>query len=152
MNLNKIFILGNITRDPETRSLPSGQPVANFGLATNRMWKDQSGTAQKKTEFHNVVLFGRLAEIAQQYLKRGSLVMIEGRVQTRSWQGQDGSTKYRTEVVGENMQMGPRSSSGSTGSSQANSDQQESQQQPAEQQVDTVEYPDDEIKPDDIPF
>src|SRR3989338_9020703 len=112
MNLNKVFLIGNITRDPEMRTLPSGQPVVNFGLATNRMWKGKDGSPQKQTEFHNVVMFGRLAEIAKQYLQKGAMVMIEGRIQTRSWEGKGGKKNNRTEIVGEGREMAPRHNSG----------------------------------------
>ena len=108
MNLNKAFILGNLTRDPEMRQTPSGQSVVNFGVATNRMWTDPTGNKQTQTEFHNIVVWGRLAEIAKQYLAKGRLVFIEGRLVTRSWQDQQGQKRYRTEVVTENMQLGPR--------------------------------------------
>lgn len=108
MNLNKAFILGNLTRDPELRQTPTGQNVATFGIATNRMWTDHTGNKQTQTEFHNVVVWGRLAEIASQYLAKGRLVFIEGRITTRSWQDQQGQKKYRTEIVAENMQLGPR--------------------------------------------
>ena len=108
MNLNKVFILGNLTRDPELRQTPAGQTVANFGVATNRAWNDRSGNKQTQTEFHNVVVWGRLAEIANQYLSKGRLVFIEGRITTRSWQDKEGQKKYRTEIIAENMQLGPR--------------------------------------------
>lgn len=108
MNLNKAFVLGNLTRDPELRQTPTGQSVATFGVATNRMWTDNTGNKQTQTEFHNVVVWGRLAEIASQYLGKGRLVLIEGRITTRSWQDQQGQKKYRTEIVAENMQLGPR--------------------------------------------
>ena len=109
MNLNKAIIVGNLTQDPEVRTTSSGDKVANFSVATNRMWTDKTtGEKQQKAEFHNVVLWRRLAEIAEQYLNKGSLVLIEGRIETRSWQGQDGNTRYKTEIVGENMQLGPR--------------------------------------------
>lgn len=108
MNFNRVIILGNLTRDPDVRSLPSGQTVANFGIATNRIWKDQAGNKQQQVEFHNVVAFGRLGEICSQYLKKGNMVLIEGRIQTRSWQGQDGVKRFRTEIVTENMQLGPK--------------------------------------------
>lgn len=108
MNFNRAIILGNLTRDPEVRTLPNGQTVANFGVATNRIWKDQAGNKQQQVEFHNVAAFGRLGEICSQYLKRGNMVLIEGRIQTRSWQGQDGVKKYRTEIITENMQLGPK--------------------------------------------
>jgi len=109
MNLNKVFILGNLTRDPELRQTPNGQNVATFGVATNRMWTDKSGVKQNQTEFHNVVLWGRLAEIANQYLSKGRLVFIEGRLNTRNWQDQQsGQKRNRTEIIAENMQLGPR--------------------------------------------
>ena len=108
MNLNKAFILGNLTRDPELRQTPTGQSVATLGIATNRLWTDKEGNKQTQVEFHSVVLWGRLAEIASQYLSKGRLVFIEGRIATRSWQDQQGQKKYRTEIVAENMQLGPR--------------------------------------------
>jgi len=112
MNLNKAFLIGRLTRDPETKTTPSGQLVCNFGLATNRTWNNQeTNQKEEKTEFHNIVLWRRLAEIASQYLTKGSLVLIEGRIQTRSWQDASGNKRYRTEIVGENMQMGPRNTS-----------------------------------------
>lgn len=109
MNLNKAFILGRVTRDPQTKNLPSGLLVANFGIATNRVFYDKNREKQKQTEFHNIVAFGKPAEIIQQYLKQGSLVLIEGRIQTRSWEDKDGIKKYRTEIIVENLQLGPRS-------------------------------------------
>ncbi len=110
MNLNKVFLIGRLTRDPETKTIPSGHMVCSFGLATNRVWTDR-GTNQKqeKTEFHNIVLWRKLAEIASQYLRKGSLVLIEGRIQTRSWEDQTGNRKYRTEVIAENIQLAPKS-------------------------------------------
>jgi len=107
MNLNKVFVLGNVTRDPEQKSLPSGQSVASFGLATNRFYT-QNGEKKQDTEFHNIVTFGRLAEIASQYLKKGSLVLIEGHLRTRNWQDSSGIKHYRTEITAERMQLGPR--------------------------------------------
>lgn len=108
MNLNKVLLIGRVTQDPEARSTNTGATVASFSIATNRYWKGQDGSRQESTEFHNIVAWSRLAEIASQYLKKGALVMIEGRLQTRSWDGQDGVKRYRTEVVAENMQLGPR--------------------------------------------
>ena len=108
MNLNKVFILGNLTRDPEKRALPSGQAVVNFGLASNRYYTDKNGQKQNDTEFHNVVLFGKTAEIAAQYLRKGSLTLIEGRLKTRNWEDQQGVKHYRTEIIAERMQLGPR--------------------------------------------
>lgn len=116
MNLNKVFLIGRLTRDPEIRVMPSGQQVANFGLATDRFYVDKNtNQRQQKTEFHNLVLFGRLAEIAGQYLKKGSLAMFEGRLQTRDWQDQAGNKRYRTEIIAESMQLGPRNNESSGG-------------------------------------
>jgi len=111
MNLNKIFLVGRLTQDPETRTTSSGQMVCSFGLATNRIWNNQNKERQEQTEFHNIVLWQRLAEIASQYLNKGSLILVEGRIQTRSWEDQTGNKRYKTEVVAENIQMGPRTTS-----------------------------------------
>lgn len=108
MNLNKVFIIGNLTRDVELKTTPSGQSVATLGVATNRFWIDKSGQKQQDVEFHNVVLWGRQAEIANQYLAKGRMVMIEGRLRTRSWDAPDGQKKYRTEIIAERIQFGPR--------------------------------------------
>jgi single-strand DNA-binding protein len=109
MNLNKVFLIGRLTRDPEVKVLPSGQQVASFGLATDRYYQDKNGQKQQKTEFHNIVVFGRLSQIAAQYLTKGSLAMIEGRIQTRSWQNSAGQKINRTEIIAERMQLGPKS-------------------------------------------
>lgn len=109
MNLNKVFIIGRLTQDPEARSTQSGQSVTTLRLATNRVWNNQgTGQKQEATEYHTVVAWGRLAEIASQYLKRGGLVMIEGRLQTRSWVDQNNNKRYVTEIVAEGLQLGPR--------------------------------------------
>lgn len=105
MNLNKVMIIGNIMRDPEVRTTPNGQTVASLGVATNRRWKDKEGQPKEQVEYHNVVAWRRLAEIVGQYLKKGSKVYIEGRLQTRSWDDQSGVKKYKTEIVAENMIM-----------------------------------------------
>ncbi|MFA6376327.1 MAG: single-stranded DNA-binding protein [Candidatus Paceibacterota bacterium] len=124
MNLNKVYLIGRLTRDPEIRMMPSGQQVASFGLATDRFYTDKtSNQRQQKTEFHNIVMFGRLAEIASQYLKKGALLMIEGRIQTRDWQdAATGQKRYRTEIIAESMQLGPRSGNESTSAYQAPTD------------------------------
>lgn len=110
MNLNKIILVGRLTQDPEIRTTSSGQMVCNFGLATNRFWVDKtSGDKREDTEFHNIVLWRRLAEIASQFLSKGDMTLIEGRLQTRSWQDNAGNKRYRTEVVAERMQLGPKS-------------------------------------------
>ncbi len=105
MNLNKVMLIGNVTRDPEVRTTPGGQNVASFGVATNRRWKDQSGQQKDQVEFHNIVAWRRLAEIVGQYLKKGSKVYIEGRLQTRSWDDKSGVKRYKTEIIAENMIM-----------------------------------------------
>ncbi|WP_227370328.1 single-stranded DNA-binding protein [Halomonas sp. M20] len=104
--VNKVILIGNLGQDPDVRFLPSGNPVANLRIATTDSWTDkQSGQRQERTEWHSVVLFNKLAEIAQQYVKKGSRIYIEGRLQTRKWQGQDGQDRYSTEIVGNDMQM-----------------------------------------------
>ncbi len=108
MNLNKVFILGNLTRDPVTKALPSGSSVASFSIATNRFFTDKQGQKQQQVEFHNIVAFGKLADTASSYLTKGSLVLIEGRIQTRSWQDTAGIKKYRTEIIAERIQLGPK--------------------------------------------
>ncbi|NOY35639.1 MAG: single-stranded DNA-binding protein [bacterium] len=153
MNLNKAFIIGNLTRDPELRTLPSGASLATFGVATNRTWKNQSGEKQEDTQFHNIVLFGRQAEIAQQYLTKGSSVFIEGRIQTRVWDAQDGSKKSKTEIVAEKMQLGPRRAGGQGGQPQqppqAGGEKSGGGQK---EELETIEYPNEEINPEEIPF
>lgn len=108
MNLNKAFVLGNLTRDPERRALPSGQAVCNFSIATNRFYTSTEGQKQQDVEFHNIVAFGKLAETASQYLKKGSMVLIEGRLKTRNWQDASGVKHYKTEIITERLQLGPR--------------------------------------------
>ena len=120
MNLNKVFLIGRLTRDPEIRVMPSGQQVATFGLATDRFYTDKTSNQRtQKTEFHNIVMFSRLAEIASQYLKKGSLVLVEGRLQTRDWQDAAGAKRYRTEIVADSMQLGPKGSGEGGGNYQA---------------------------------
>ena len=115
MNLNKAFVLGNVTRDPEVRALPSGQQVTSFGIATNRFYTDSTGQKKQDVEFHNIVCFGKLADISSRYLNKGSLVLIEGRIKTRNWQNSSGIKQYRTEIIADSLQLGPRSSGGSGG-------------------------------------
>lgn len=142
MNLNKAFIIGNLTRDPESRTTTTGQTVATFGLATNRIFNDASGQKQQQTEFHNVVAFGKLGEICAQYLNKGKLVFIEGRLTTRSWEGKDGVKRFRTEIIAERMQMGPRTGSGERTAAATNPD-------PAD--LPTIDA-EGEINASDIPF
>ena len=154
MYINKVFIFGNLTRDPELRALPSGMNVASFSVATNRVYKDRDGKKQEQTDFHNVVVFGRQADTINQYLKKGSSVFVEGRLQTRSWE-KDGKKNYRTEVIADRVQFGPRGSGGarstSSGQGGRDDDMAGDDQTPAAGGA-GIDYPKDEINPDDIPF
>jgi single-strand DNA-binding protein len=167
MYLNKALIIGNLTRDPELKALPSGIQVASLSVATNRVWKDQNGAKQEATDYHNVVVFGRQAETAAQYLKKGSSVLVEGRMQTRSWDGQDGKKQYRTEVVADRVQFGNRpggapaaggSSFGSSApatSKKSSGDDEGGEKKGGKnalEQLDSISYPEEEINPEDIPF
>lgn len=143
MYLNKVFLYGNLTRDPELRAMPSGGQVANFAIATNRTYKDKNGAKQEQTEFHNVVAFGRQAEVIGQYMKKGRPMYIEGRIQTRSWEA-EGQKKYRTEIVVENFQFG--SGGGAAGGSR------DEFAQKAPEESNEIQYPEEEINPEDIPF
>jgi single-strand DNA-binding protein len=155
MYLNKAIIYGNLTRDPELKAIPSGSKVATFSVATNRIWKDKAGARQEAVDYHNVVVFGRQAETVSQYLKKGSGAMIEGRMQTRSWDGTDGQKKYRTEIVADRIQFGPRSGNAAP-SMAAKSDGSVAEAPPSSDNPPTpteaIEYPEEEINPDDIPF
>src|SRR3989344_2257084 len=108
MNLNKVYIIGRLTQDPETRATPAGQSVTTLRLATNRTWNDASGQRKESVEYHTVIAWQRLGEIAAKYLRKGGLVLIEGRIQTRSWTGNDNVKRYFTEIIAENLQLGPR--------------------------------------------
>jgi single-strand DNA-binding protein len=146
MYLNKAILIGNLTRDPELRSLPSGIKVCSFSLATNRVWKDKNGARQESTDYHNVVVFGRQAETVAQYMKKGSSILVEGRMQTRSWEDKgSGEKKYRTEIVADRTQFGPKGSS--TGGSAPASPKADSTEE-----VDSIEYPEEDINSEDIPF
>ncbi len=164
MYLNKALVIGNLTRDPEVKALPSGIKVTSFSVATNRVWKDKNGAKQESADYHNVVVFGRSAETAGQYLKRGSSVLVEGRMQTRSWDDKNGGgKKYRTEIVADRIQFGNRPGAGGAGTGSAGasgsangSDKSSSVNDDSSQKdappVDTIDYPEEEINPDDIPF
>ena len=115
MNLNKAFILGNVTRDPEVRAMPNGNQVTNFSIATNRRYTANSGEKREEVEFHNIVCFGKLADISARYLNKGSLVLIEGRIKTRNWVNTAGVKQYKTEIIADTLQLGPKGAG--TGSS-----------------------------------
>jgi len=149
MYLNKAIIIGNLTRDPELKSLPSGIQVTSFGIATNRVWKDKQGTRQESADFHNIVVFGRQAETTAQYLRKGSSALIEGRMQTRSWDAPDGSKKYRTEIVADRIQFGPKREGGAISSAAPTKNPGDT---PDNTHPDTIDYPEEEINAEDIPF
>ncbi len=151
MFFNKAIIIGNVTRDPEMKALPSGAKVTQLSIATNRVWKDANGAKKEQTDFHNVVVFGRQAETVAQYIKKGSSLMVEGRIQTRSWDDKDGKKNYRTEIVADRVQFGPRSGATAGGATVAGSQDPQSNS-PANKEVETIEYPDDDINAEDIPF
>jgi len=157
MNLNKAMIIGNLTRDPEVRTTPTGQSVASFSVATNQIWTDQQGQRHDKAEFHNVVAWRRLAEIVGQYLKKGSKVYIEGRLQTRDWVGQDGVKRYRTEIIIDNMIMLDRAGAAGAGSF-ARSEQPPVPTEPvidveeAVGEADDGQTSEEEIRVENIPF
>src|SRR3989338_1741073 len=145
MDLNRVTLLGRLTRDPEVRTTPTGKTVANIGVATGRVWFDAAGAKQEKTEFSNCVLWGKLADIAGQYLSKGRRVYVEGRLETRDWTGQDGVKRYRTEVIVSNLIMldSPRSSAQSAAVSAATNEA------PSMANEEVVE---EEIKVEDITF
>jgi len=152
MNFNKVFILGNLTRDPELRTTPAGQSVASFGVATNRIWNDKNGQRQSEVEFHNVVVWGKLAETASRYLAKGKLVFIEGRLKTRSWTDQNGIRHSRTEIIAQNFQLGPR-----LGTESGLSALREGVDVEAPADLDAIQndipvISEDEISSDDLPF
>lgn len=148
MDLNRVTLIGRLTQDPEVRTTPSGQSVTNLKVVTNRMWTGQDGTKQERAEFHSCVLWGKLADVAGQYLTKGQKVYVEGRLETRDWTGQDGVKRYRTEIICENMIMlgGPR------GSGPAASSSNEPAYEPPRSSSTPVEPEEEEIKVEDIPF
>ena len=150
MNLNKVILIGNLTADPELRSTTSGQSVCNFRMATNRIWNDKkTSQQQKETEFHTVVAWGKLAEISSQFLKKGSLAMVEGRLRTRSWQDQSGQKRFRTEIVAQTLQLGPR---GARSSFSPSDNPQEEQQKQESIPIIEEDSGEGDIDVKDIPF
>jgi single-strand DNA-binding protein len=150
MNLNRALIFGNLTKDPELKSLPSGTKVTSFGVATNRTWKDKNGAKQEEVTFHNVVAFGKQAEVLAQYMKKGKSIFVEGRITNRSWDDKDGTKKYRSEITLENFQFGP--SVPGAGGYQADTSKEAPASKSKAPEMDTIEYPTEEINPEDIPF
>ncbi len=154
MDLNKVMIIGRVTQDPELKTIPSGQAVVSFSVATNRSWTDQQGQKQDKAEFHNIVAWRKLAEIIGQYVKKGSKIYIEGRLETRSWEDQQGVKKYRTEIIADNMIM-LDSRNSNQGQGAAPAPMAPSPMAPAQgpaAPAPQASNPDDEISVEDIPF
>ncbi len=155
MNLNKVFIIGRITSDIVLKATPSNQPVTTMSVATNRVWTDKSGQKQEEAEFHNVVVWGRQAELASQFLSKGSLVLIEGRLRTRSWKDNNNQNRKVTEIVCERMQFGPRPQGSAQRPFVAKAkptDEHESLEEESLPQISVDESLEDEIKPEDLPF
>lgn len=163
MNLNKVFLLGRLTVNPQVRSTTSGQSVASFGVATNRVWNDKAGQKQEQVEFHNIVVWGKQAEVASKFLVKGSLVFVEGRLQTRSWEGKDGQQRKTTEIVADRIQLGPRPASyqgGSrsdkgemkTGETTANSEPDKASPVSQGGEVPTIDIGEEEVKESDLNF
>jgi len=155
MFVNKVFLYGNLTRDPELKALPSGSQVAEFGIATNRVYKDKEGAKKEEVDFHNIVSFGRQAEVIAQYLKKGRPIFVEGRIRTRSWEAKDGTGKrYKIEIVLEQFQFGPSLRDGTGASIGGGKPVSTSKtEEPKNEAGGTgIEYPQEEINADDIPF
>jgi len=174
MDLNKVILVGRVTADPQVRTTPGGQAVTTIGVATGRVWNDKNNQRQEETEFHNVVLWGRQAEIAGQYLKKGAMVLIEGRIRTRGWTDKNGQARKTTEVMAERLQLGPRPQGagqgggfgGGSGASSGGSAWQgggtspvgghsasQGTDKPAdEEEIPVISLDEEEIKPEEIPF
>ncbi len=165
MDFNKAIIVGRVTADPQLRTTPGGQSVVTIGVATNRTWTDKAGAKQEETEFHNVVIWGRQAEIAGQYLVKGATVLVEGRLQTRSWTDKQGQQRRTTEIMCERFQLGPRPAGGGGGqgggfragapsgaAASSGNDTSRGTDAPSLDDIPVINLEDEEIKPEDIPF
>ena len=153
MYLNKAILIGNLTRDPELKAIASGNKVCTFSLATNRVYRDAQGNKQEKTEYHNIVVWGKTAENVAQYMKKGSQILVEGRIETRSWDDQaTGTKKYRTEIVADTIQFGSKGSGSSSQANTSSAPKTSNSKSDSEEELDTIEYPDEQINAEDIPF
>jgi single-strand DNA-binding protein len=168
MDLNKVIIVGRVTADPQLRTTPGGQSVTTLGVATNRAWTDKNNQKQEETEFHSVVLWGRQAEVAAQYLTKGATVLVEGRLRTRSWTDKQGAQRKTTEIMSERMQLGPRpygsgqgsgaprgagvAGGDSFGGGASGKGDEKDVKAPAQEELPTINLEEEEIKPEDIPF
>lgn len=146
MNLNKVFIAGRLTADPELRTTPGGTHVVSFGVATNRVWIDRNNQRKEETEFHNVVAWGKQAEVVSQFLKKGSLILVEGRLQTRSWEGKDGQTRRTTEIIAERIQLGPKAGGAAPAAAKEGVDEAKKEEMPV------IDLDSENINPEDLPF
>lgn len=152
MYLNKAILIGNLTRDPELKAIASGNKVCTFSIATNRTYKDSNGVRQEKTDYHNIVVWGKTAENVATYMKKGSQILVEGRMETRSWDDAATNTKkYRTEIIADTVQFGAKNTGGSYQAPSSQS-QNSSVSSKKEEEIDTIEYPEEQINVEDIPF
>ncbi len=152
MYINKATIMGNLTRDPEMKALPSGMKVTSFSLATNRTWKDTNGAKKEAVEYHNLVAFGKQAELIAQYCKKGASLYVEGRIQTRSWDDAAGAKKYRTEIIVDTFQFGPKTDGSAVRSASAPTTDSTPAKASQADDMDAIEYPEEDINVEDIPF
>jgi single-strand DNA-binding protein len=152
MYLNKVYLIGNLTRDPELKALPSGAKICEFSLATNRVWMDATTKEKKEaTEYHNITVFGRSAENCGMYLKKGQNAMVEGRIETRSWDDKDTAKKmYRTQIIADSVQFGSKPTGASDSQSYGNNSHEGESMQASDAPM--IDYPQDDINPEDIPF
>jgi len=151
MYLNKAMVYGNLTRDPELKALPNGMNICSFSLATNRVYNDRDGKRQESVDYHNIVVFGKQADTTAKYLTKGSSTYVEGRMQTRSWD-KDGQKQYRTEIVADRVQFGPRPGGSAAGGGAPASTSAGGGNSPDDRAPALPDYPEEEINPEDIPF
>lgn len=154
MNVNKVILVGRLTRDPEVRTTPSGQTVASIGIATGRTWTDKAGQKQEKTEFHNVIFWGRTAEVAGQYLIKGQEIFVEGRLESRKYTGKDGVERKVTDVVAESFQFGSKPQGAGRGNYAPQAPKANEAQAPKEEQIPTINLDEEpgEVRIEDVPF
>lgn len=145
MNLNKVFIAGRLTADPELRTTPGGAHVVSFSVATNRVWTDRNNARREETEFHNIVAWGKQAEVVSQFLRKGSLILVEGRLQTRAWEGKDGQTRRTTEIIAERIQLGPRAGTASPKAEERGAETKK-------EEMPVIDLDSENINPEDLPF
>ncbi len=151
MNLNKVLLIGRLTADPQLRSTPGGQSVASFSVATNRTWMNKSNQKQEEVQFHNVVAWGRQAEVVSQYMKKGGMVMVEGRLQTRSWKDKQDQNRTTTEIIAERVQMGPRAAGGDFGKGAQMPSPKGNYSQEVKEELPEINI-EEEMRSEDIPF